>query len=616
MLSAIYNDNVIVELPGSNDTLEAKMRTCKPCGYFMASLSFLFLCACGPDGTVLQDYSPGPSSDELSGWVFADQPMDSGSGPITIGAELGKLCGQSIFYNGPNAQECLGETCSLSSNGPFGYFRQCTEFAARFACSISLNCTHKDGCYGNANEWFDGKTPDGKITCHTPSNILSQIPPERRFRSGSTAELPRSGDIITFNIPASTGHVAIVEKVDSTNGLIFTNDQNIGAHYRVQRKLSVDKNGIASVDNAIGWMRPSVDLPTCFVSIAPIVPITVDYFPYVSFDAGGFGTGYVAVADMDRDMKIDVLTANLDGSVSVILGNGNGTFIAPKNFPVLPGSRAIHIATGDFNSDGFVDVVTVNELGSSVSVLMGSPGGALGAPRSYPVGVEPWYVAVGDLNLDAKPDLVVANRNNNNISILINNGDGTFKNQQVFTTGNVPVSVVIGDLNGDMRPDVIVTNLYDTNISVLLGNGDGTLRAQNRFSVGINPNQASLADFNNDGKLDAIVSNSSSDTMSLLIGNGDGSFQSQISLSPGIRADWGLAADLNLDNKQDIVFAGANGKAGIMLGNGDGTFQPARGFSIGTVSSGLALGKLNGDMVPDIVVATNGITKVAVLLSK
>ena len=122
-------------------------------------------------------------------------------------------------------------------------------------------------------------------------------------------------------------------------------------------------------------------------------------------------------------------------------------FSAPVTTNMFGGAlQPESIAVGDFNIDGHPDLVTPNAFGDNVSVLLGNGDGTFQATRFFAAGTFPWSVAVGDFNGDKKPDLVVANGNSNNVSVLLGNGDGTFQNAQNYGAGLNPVSVAIGRL--------------------------------------------------------------------------------------------------------------------------------------------------------------------------
>ncbi|HEV2423656.1 MAG TPA: FG-GAP-like repeat-containing protein [Terriglobia bacterium] len=318
----------------------------------------------------------------------------------------------------------------------------------------------------------------------------------------------------------------------------------------------------------------------------------------------------VAVGDFNNDGIPDLVSANyINGSVSVLLGKGDGTFGSAQTFTC--GTAPISVAVGDFNKDGKLDVAVANnnnnQAGGNVAILMGNGDGTLQAAVDYSAQGSPFYVAVADLNGDGSPDVVLA-AHGAAVQVFLNTGTGTFATAATYNAGSNPQSVAIADFNKDGILDLAVANAKSNNISVLLGNGDGTFKPAVNYATGTEPSVVGTGDFNADGNIDLAVGNFGSGTVSILLGNGDGTFQTQTTMTSASPSGL-VVTDVNGDSIADLVVTNENGTTNTVqtfLGVGNGTFNPPTSYQAGKQPRIVAAADLNHDGAPDLAVASSG----------
>jgi hypothetical protein len=244
-------------------------------------------------------------------------------------------------------------------------------------------------------------------------------------------------------------------------------------------------------------------------------------YPTANFDVS------IAVGDFTGDGNLDLVTANAS-SASILLGTGTGAFQPHVDYAV--GLAPNWAAIADFNGDGKPDLAFADfgygyASDAEVSILLGNGDGTFQPAVSYASGAGPYAVATGDFNQDGKQDLAVANFEANTVSILLGNGDGTFQPHVDYAVGISPFAIVVADFNGDGIPDLAVSNeicFYATScppgtVSILLGNGDGTFQPDVEYLAALIPQGLATADLSGDGGADVAVANYFSNSVSVLL---------------------------------------------------------------------------------------------------
>lgn len=338
------------------------------------------------------------------------------------------------------------------------------------------------------------------------------------------------------------------------------------------------------------------------------------------------------IGDFNGDGIPDLLLAsNNSGKISVLLGNGDGTFQAAKDSATSEIISSLQI--GDFNDDGKLDVAILGQNG--ISILLGNGDGTFqqgaiyAAPESNENGI-----AVSDFNEDGRLDIVLssvcAGTQVSCVEVFLGNGDGTFQASPNFSYNPSDAYIVsnVGDFNGDGNPDLVLFGRSlelstPSTIAVLLGNGDGTF--QTPQSISISPSDLGISgtmvdDFNHDGKADLAVVSGNAEypeqqaIITVLLGNGDGTFRNPEIYALGVLNLSVCMGDFNGDGNIDFAAAGQQGVL-TLLGKGDGTFsQSLQTYPLSANPTRLLVGDLNGDGKPDLA-AANGGSYLSVLLN-
>ena len=334
---------------------------------------------------------------------------------------------------------------------------------------------------------------------------------------------------------------------------------------------------------------------------------------------------HLLTADLNGDGLEDVAVACWEsGTVNVALGK-TGRHLGPV-LSSPAGDHPTFLASGDFDKDGKRDLVVadfgdadtsfqVPRIGA-LSVLQGNGNGTFTRSGSYSTGGNVNCVRVGDLNQDGRPDLVAGTFSPPLVSVLLGGGDGTFSATQSYPLqGSHLSAMTLGDFDHDGYLDVAASVAWE-GISLLRGKGDGTLAA----SAVIAPNGVfalETADANLDSLPDLLRTPGYPGSFKALLSRGDGTFADPPAATEGPQAYGILGEDFNGDGMSDVATSNWDqGSASVYIGTGTGYFTRRVDYAVGYKPTAIAAGDLNGDGRPDLAVANSGSNSLSLLWNR
>ncbi len=322
----------------------------------------------------------------------------------------------------------------------------------------------------------------------------------------------------------------------------------------------------------------------------------------------------------------------------------DGTAQSGTNYTSTAPTGVLHFASGQTTATIPLTILTNNfaEATRTFTVdLTGvvdtfGPPATFSAQQTFPTGTNPLSVSGADLNGDGRPELLFANRGSANVSVQLNTtapgaAVPTFAAQQTFAVGSQPISLAVADVNGDGRRDLIVANYISKTVSVLLnttpiGATTFSFAAQRTFATGNGPSSVSVADINGDGRPDVFVANYGSNTVSVLLnttaaGAAIPTLALQQTFTTGTKPNSAVAADVNGDGMPDLLVAnfGSNDVSVLLNTSAPGAttlnFATQQAFAAGVQPYSLVTAEVNGDGRPDIVVVNRMSNNVSILLN-
>jgi hypothetical protein len=372
-------------------------------------------------------------------------------------------------------------------------------------------------------------------------------------------------------------------------------------------------------------------------------------FPTANYAVGTSPSAIVAANfhDLSSTSTTDLAVANeADGTISILQGNSDGTFQPATTVQLPAGFQPTALAAHDFNGDGHEDLVVTSTnaggSGGNVSILLGNGDGTFQPAVSAPTGNLPVAVAVANFHsgqAGSNVDVAVSNQDDNSISIFQVNSNGTFSTSSSspsllqLPAGYKPAGLATGSFTGSGFIDLAVADEGNDTVSVFLGNGDGTFQNRVDYATGNSPIFVAASDFNNDGITDLAIANNGAptsantgNTVTILLGQsninntsvGNGTF------APGTIRDFPAGngptsiavGDFNIDGVNDLAVADQTDNAvSVLLNLGTGLFGPNFELPVDQSPVSIASADFNNDGKMDVATANHTSNDATVILN-
>lgn len=365
-------------------------------------------------------------------------------------------------------------------------------------------------------------------------------------------------------------------------------------------------------------------LTTVLVWMAVAFQSSVGAAPRPLFSAPIFKVGdaprSIAHGDFNGDGYIDLIVANWSSrDLSVLLGDGRGYYQDQRRIPLDDSPYVVR--RGDFNGDGHQDLAVI--VGAStaksgkVVTLRGKNDGTFDPPVPANLGEAIARLAVGDLDADGRDDLALSDSQGAHVTIALADGLGRFLSASTHPTVGVPTALKLVDLNNDHALDLVLTHGGATRVVVALGDGHGGIGPQIPFEAGAVPTSVMTGDLNGDGNHDLVIAAEPPQVV-VLLGDGAGDFRLSAAVPVQSRPSEPVVQDCNADGRADVVVPTDSGYLNLLSGIGDGALATAEALPItfqGEVTSSVVSADVDEDGRPDLIVTDEWHGLVRVLLS-
>jgi sugar lactone lactonase YvrE len=471
-------------------------------------------------GTATFKFVPGPGTYSYKA-VFAGNGTDSTSSSTAQALTVG-----------PAPKPVYSDTTSISLNGvPGDYSLTATVVGSGGSAIPTGNVSFLDTSFGNTSlataPLVSSTGGAGWVISQTPS--ASSSPSSELIADFNGDGIPDLALLWSGGTPTTATVMTLFGKGDGTFTAGPATQTQVMTFYSPAAMIAGDFNGDGKTDlvllaydgstqsSTVTFLLANGDgtfTASTTTQVSGQEPVEGEYFPQS-----------IAAADFNGDGKLDLAIVGAysnqgvdQGVVTILLGNGDGTFQAAK-INTETNSGISLVATGDFNGDGIPDLITVDYLQrGGTTIFLGNGDGTFTATATPPaVPGEPISIVVGDFRGDGKLDFAVGYFST--VSVFLGNGDGTFTQASGSPISSVGKSLVEEDFSHDGKLDLAGVNGFSDEIGLIAGNGDGTFSIAPTISLGsqsgVVPFAIVAADFNEDGVPDLAMLSDYQDAVSI-----------------------------------------------------------------------------------------------------